>query len=204
MPLAFSDDPDECTPFNVGSGDSREGPRIGGRPPAGIEPSRHAAARYFATLPLADNGEEEISLFFPMNGDVVSAQSGIVHDDGIDVVVHSPSRRGDGPYPTPLPEHPLVMGSPKSDRVADDGGELVPESGHKLGGRPFLIQNERSLVEAVRTSILAGYRQVVQFDFPAGGGDAVFDGPWPFVDGMFNLMGRRVGSEWEWRWFWQL
>lgn len=205
MPLVFSEDVNQCLPFTIGAADDGTGPRIGGRPPDRISPRAMAEARYFATLPLSTGPSMELSLFFPMEGEVVAARSGVIHESFIAVIVHETSRRSfSDTSRSALPEHSLVLLPQKEDSFIDEEGVPVIESHHKLGGRPFLIHNEAALDEGVRSLSAAGFSHIVQFDFPAGGEDAVLDGPWPFVDGMFHLFGRARDDAWEWRWFWEL
>lgn len=203
-PPVFSDNPDECTPLNIGRGDSTSGSRVGGRPPLGISPRLVATARYFATIGISNDPVQEISLFFPLNGDVVAARSGQIHRDGIEVVVHGESRRDLHALATPLPEHPLIVQARTSDWITDEEGEASIRAGHKVGGRPLLLHNEAAIEKALADLDANGYRHVLQFDFPVGGDDALFDGPWPFGDGMFHLFGRCTEGLWEWQWFWDL
>lgn len=163
-----------------------------------------SAAHYFATIPFSIEPLTEISIFLFMNGDVVAAQSGVLHSDLIHVVMHPESRRRAADAPALLPGHALELLAPKEDWFVDDEGRTVVESCHKLGGRPFLISEDAAIARALTEISEGGFRQVLQFDFPAGGDDAAIDGPWPFVDGMFHLFGRQQGAAWEWRWFWDL
>ncbi len=193
----------ECVPFRIGNDDIESGPRLGGRPPDGIEPRSILEARYFATIPLRTDPNEELSIFFPMRGDVVAASSGVLHTNFIEVIVHPESTRGgSNNHRSPLPEHPLFLLPSRDDFFEDDEGQVVVESHHKLGGRPFLIHDDPETERALRLLSAAGYHHIVQFDFPAGGDDAIIDGPWPFIDGMFHLFGRRNGEMWNWQWFW--
>lgn len=204
MPLAFSENLDECTPLVIGPADHGRGSRLGGRPPDGIEPRVIPNARYFATIVLTTHPTEEASLFFPMAGDVVAAPSGTIHSGLIEVIVHGESRRGTTNHSGGLPEHSLVSLPTRHDWSEDEEGRVTIESTHKYGGRPFLIRREEVIEAAVRDLFDTGYFQVLQLDFPVGDDDVVVDGPWPFADGMFHLFGRRAGATWDWRWFWDL
>lgn len=205
MPLVFSEDVTECVPFRIGSNDPGAGPRMGGAAPEGITPRALPAAQYFATLPLSTDPARDLSIFFAMAGDTVAAPSGAIHDSFIEVITHDPARRSTTAAPaSPLPAHSLLLLPPKKDKFVGDDGAVTVEPHHKLGGRPFLLHNEPRLEDEVQSLFAAGYHHVVQFDFPVGGGDALVDGPWPFVDGVFHLFGRPSLGAWEWRWFWDL
>lgn len=205
MSLVFSENLNECVPFRIDIDDFDSGPRLGGRPPDGIRPRDDTEAQYFATLSLSSDPAEELSLFFSMKGDLVAASSGKIHSSLIDVIVHSPRRRAiSASGSSPLPEHALVLMPKRDDTFVDDEGIATIESHHKLGGRPFLLHNEVELERDITALADAGYRQVLQFDFPAGGEDAIVDGPWPFGDGIFHLFGRCSAGTWDWRWFWEL
>lgn len=203
MSVLFPQNPEECVPFTVGQGDSNEGSRVGGAAPAGVRPLSEDFT-YFATFRIQDDPAEEISIFLKLKDDVVTAESGTLFDDLIDVVSHPPSSRGpvDG-IASKLSAHPILIQPSRGDWMVDDSGEQLIESQHKLGGRPFLINNETDLENGLAELQHNGFRQIVQFDFPSGGGDALVSGPWPFITGMFHLLGRQDGGRWEWRWFWE-
>ncbi len=72
------------------------------------------------------------------------------------------------------------------DRIDDGAGKEVPVSSHKLGGRPYCIQEPE--LPGADELLTDGWTQVLQLDFPAR---SPVRGAWPFLDGLFNVFMRR-------------
>jgi hypothetical protein len=205
MHLLCPDDQSICLPVRVGDGTSETGPRLGGDPPQGILPSNQLLlTRYFATVPISLEPDLEASIFLSFDFAQMAKYSGILcNDELVQVVIHEPSRRGSqSQLSSNLSAHPLIIKDFQTDWVIDDGIQLV-ESGHKIGGRPYIIHNEPSIHEESAKIMADGFVQIIQLDFPGGGGDAIVSGDWPFADGMFHLFGKVSSNNWEWKWFWE-
>lgn len=204
MPLVCPSEPSRCRPLLVGLGHSEEGPRLGGRAPAGIMPGAPApGATYFLTMPLA--GDREFSVFLLFDFRAMAAGSGALHSTGLlEIVSHSHSVRGSrSPLDSPLSEHPILLLDDKDDLCRLDDGELIVEPSSKLGGRPYFIHGEPDLEDPVTAAMNAGYLQLLQLDFPSGRGNALVKGDWPFADGLLHILGRHPFEHKDWLWFWE-
>jgi hypothetical protein len=130
----------------------------------------------------------ELSIF--IQGDLWNTMNrGIFSDERVAVMAHPPSvRRSDRTYVSVLSEHRIVLGDEAPDLVADqsDDGDPRPMSDHKIGGRPYCIQEPE--LEGAEALLNRGLLQLLQLDFPDGR-DATVSGSWPFADGLFNLFG---------------
>ena len=98
-----------------------------------------------------------------------------------------------------LSAHPIVVGSEAPDLVSDEDGGTVIDSSHKIGGRPYCIQEPE--LSGAKELFADGYLHVLQLDFP-GPPDAV-KGEWPFGGGLFNLFWRPPFEEQEYVWYLQ-
>lgn len=208
MQLLFPDDERLCLPVTVGPGDIEVGPRLGGKPPQGVNPStRVATTRYFVTLPVSADGEVEVSIFLSFDFDQMANAAGRVQgpaDELIEVIVHGRSVRkaGTPEHISELSPQRLVIHNESPDWFIT-GGTKVIDSGHKIGGRPYIEQPRSSMLNELQAAATAGFRQFAQIGFPSGQHDAAVEGDWPFADGVFHLLVRQHETErLEWRWMW--
>jgi hypothetical protein len=182
-------DLERSVPFSILDGDSERGPRLGGRAPEGVgDGVLRLDAAYVMTLPLAVEPALELSVF--VQGEVWDAMNGgLFSDDRIIAIVAPPSaRRRDRQFRSALSEHRIVLGKEEDDNDNIEAPEFdpTPQAHHKLGGRPFCIQEP--VLEGAAELQARGYLQLVQLRFP-GAGDGEISGSWPFADGLFNLFG---------------
>ncbi len=203
--LLCPEDELSCLPITVGSGTSDEGARLGGLPPAGISPTAKTA-RYFATLPLTFDRQMEVSIFLAFDFDRMANASRKVltpADDLVEVIVHGAQRRASqSDFKSELSAHPLLIHGPSPDWFVT-GGEKVIESGHKIGGRPYMEQPSSSVLEQQEQMTAGGVRQFAQIGFPSGQHDAAVTGDWPFADGVFHLLVKEhARDQVEFWWFW--
>ncbi len=191
-----------CTPFVIGDGPSLSGPRLGGRAPEGVR--ARGGMEYLLTVPFLTSAQE-LSLFVAGFDELLPANGSLQAPGLIEVLLHTPApRRASGEPASSLSEHPLLLQPVKDDWFVNDDGETVIESSHKLGGRPYFIQGEPDLEAEVAKILRSGYLQILQLDFPGGGGDALVSGDWPFADGLFHLFGSPPFDRDHWRWFFEL
>jgi hypothetical protein len=209
MRLLFPDNTGVCLPITVGSGSSEDGARLGGTPPKDVVPTkRPKAARYFATLPLTADTETEISLFLLFDFDEMAEASRRILGPGdnlVEVVIHEKRSRdmSTSEFISELSAHPLLIHGETPDWFVT-GGEKVVESGHKIGGRPYLDQPRTQMLDELQAVTSTGFRQFVQLGFPSGAHDSPVAGDWPFADGVFHLLVKaNVQEHVEWRWFWE-
>lgn len=198
-----------CRPLHRGTGRSETGPRIGGRAPLGVHPSAECwSAKYLATLPLTDDRQIEISIFYSQdrfnrmvdvpNNEIITSLGSI-----IDAIIHDTSVRGQlSDLTSPISEHPLVICEPTDDKASDDEGNVITLPDHKIGGRPFLVRGVEELANAVKLLQDQGFLQLVQFDFIVSA-DAQWSGDWPFADGLFHLFGKPPFERGDLCWLWQ-
>jgi hypothetical protein len=194
--LVAPSDPARSRPFRILDGESERGPRFGGRAPEGSFEHLRDDAVYVLTIPLAIDPELELSVF--RQGELWDAMNaGVFSDDRVVAVVHAPSRRrDDGRYRSALSEHRIVLGEEVDDVHLDEAaGEPRPRCDHKIGGRPYCIQEPE--LEAGEALLRRGLVQLVQLDFPSSE-DGDISGSWPFADGMFNLFGAPPFGETFW------
>jgi hypothetical protein len=194
-----------CFPFVIGQGESETGARIGGRPPAGIAPSRtRPECQYFATFPLIGSTSREISIFINSSIDPLFEMTDCLNDsDEISIIGHRTSERASNNlFRSDLSEHPVLISQAINDIVLDEG-QRIPHSHNKLGGLPFILNFENELLDQIHLLTAKGYCQVVQVAFP-GEGDALVEGDWPFGDGLFHVFGHPPFIANDWYWLWQL
>jgi hypothetical protein len=179
-------DPDWHRPFTIADGPSADGPRLGGRPPAIERPELRAHdARYVLTFPLSIEPPLDASVFVNCDFETLldAMNDGIFDDDRVVVVVHEPAPRGGSDVvASELSSHPIVVGEPAPDWVDDGEGGRMPMSSHKLGGRPYCIQEPA--LEGADELLASGWVHVLQLDFPAR---SSVRGNWPFADGLFHV-----------------
>lgn len=206
MQLLFPNDETLCLPITIGTGSSETGPRLGGAPPEGVVPSKRTnLARFFMTLPLSAEGESEVSVFLGFDFDQMANVTRRVlgpADDLIEVIEHEKRARGrdSDEFLSEVSPHPLIIGVQSPDWFIT-GGERVIESGHKIGGRPYVEQPRSTLLREMDSMMAEGFRQFVQIGFP-GGRDSDVEGDWPFGDGIFHLFMKKAATI-EWRWMWE-
>jgi hypothetical protein len=206
MQLLCPNEPLRCLRLTIADGPSEMGPRLGGRSPLGVYPSEGKnPMRYFATIPLSTDPALETSIFVHIDPKVMVSHKLHKDDNTIQVVVHGPSQRGSSSaLDSKLSEHPLKLLEESDDWIIDpDDGSVIVESRHKIGGRPYVIQQGGALETAVNGIQQEGFIQVVQLDFPVVEGDAMVSGPWPFFDGEFHLFGKVPFQGQEWYWFFE-
>jgi len=188
-------------PFRIPDGPSQSGPRIGGLAPSLLTPpALHPSAEYILTFPLCVEPLLYASIFRNCASDDFfhALNDGFMADDRIVAAVHPDLPRGESAlHASQVSPHPLRLQLPAPDVLPDGEGGFVTSSDHKLGGRPYCIQEPE--VEGADALIAAGYVQVLQVDFP-GFEDGNICGPWPFGDGLFNLLWRPPFLASELRW----
>jgi hypothetical protein len=193
---------DKCIPWRISGKDSPKGPRIGGRGPNGQGAWKIPKdAEYFGTFPLARFPDLEFSLYVRPYDVLVEAQNGGPQEDRrVCCFAHPPSSRGkDRRFESSLKtRHGIVLGRIRSDLVKDE--ETHPYSDHKIGGRPYCIQ-EPELPEA-DALFEQGFIQALQVDFP-GAKDGSVSGDWPFGGGLFNLFLKPPFGPKDVRWYLQ-
>ena len=189
MRLAAPTDPGQQRPFHIGDGPSHSGPRLGGRAPTlDAMPSLAPGSQYVLTIPFLVEPAVYVSVF--VNGSievlVKSMNDGLQSDDRIVAVRHGEALRGDSnEFRSDLSAHPLLVAEMlEHDLVEDGAGGRAISSHHKLGGRPYSIQEPD--LDGSEELLGRGYVQALQLDFP-GPGDGAVSGDWPFADGLFNL-----------------
>ncbi len=199
----------ECTPFRIGDGPSRSGPRLGGMPPAGVMPTGDVL-RYFLTVPLfhAPASGTMVSVFSdPSDRFLFGGNAGRIlgrECKGIEVSIHPDAPRTDSSsHASTLTPHPIRLESSIVD-VQDEEGMVVPRSGHKLDGAPYLVQRAGRLAHEVRVLAGMGFRQCLQIDFPGADDSSSIAGDWPFGTAIFHVLLRPTGGEHDWRCFWEV
>jgi len=120
-------DPSRTRLIQIGFGPSTSGPRLGGRPPAGVHhPAMQLDCRYFVTVPVCSDPALELSIF--VNRDfatLIRSRGQLYRDDRVLLLTHGPSiRAADSPCTSALSEHPLVLGPEVDDSALGDDGEL--------------------------------------------------------------------------------
>lgn len=197
-------DPNHCLPITISEGDSLRGSRIGGTPPRGVFASRQEKVHYLLTLQLDKVTALEISVFLLCDWEFIASHPRELFDQGsrhVEIVVHNNSVRDASRLDNSLlSAHPLDVEPVVVDQLTNE--ETTPSSGHKLGGRPYLIKSAPDLVNSLVGIEKKGFRQLLQLDFP-GSRDADISGDWPFGDGMFNLFFSPGNSYSSWYYFWQ-
>jgi len=178
-------------PLRIGASqeDSENGPRLGGRPPKGLDLSLLSPdAKYVLTVPVCEDPALDLSVFVncAFRTFVGAMNNGAQSDDRVRLLLHAPTPRGTAlDHGSRLSEHPIYIGEPEQDLTSNDDGGFMFHSGHKLGGRPYCIQ-ELEFPDLARLE-KEGFLQLLQVDFPA---ESDVRGSWPFMDGLFNVFGR--------------
>jgi hypothetical protein len=189
MPLIAPADVSMCRRLLIGAGASDAGPRLGGRAPALDVPlSLAEGSQYVLTFPLFEHPDGFVSVFINGGPNTLwsAMNQGLQPDDRILAVRHGATPRGRSErFSSDVSAHPLVIApDPERDVIVNEQGESLISSGHKLGGKPYCIQ-EPTLAGA--DALMArGFVHALQLDFPSRADGAV-NGNWPFADGMFNL-----------------
>jgi len=185
--------------ITIAGGDSREGPRLGGRPPEGVtDPRMTEDCRYFLTVPICEAPALELSVFINCDFRTLIGSDDLIRDDRVLLLTHAPRPRCESsPWTSQLSEHRLVLGPEADDFIyIEKYDEEVVESRHKLGGRPYTIQEEAEDLEGTREAASLGMRHYLQFDTPEGAEHV--SGSWPFGGGMVHLFfrGPLCAAEW--------
>ena len=189
--LAIPENQGRSVPLTIGEAASSSGPRIGGHSPVLVAPASSDFC-YFGTLPFAIEPMLDVSIFGDFENDAWFDLPVLLQVDGlVEFVLHDPAERGSEGRRC-LPEHPLVLGV-----AQPDAGEDGVYANHKLGGTPYLLQDDE-LAEPFAELTQQGFRHFCQFEFP-GHRDALVDGDWPFGDAIFHAFFRWIDAP-EWRW----
>ncbi len=160
--------------------DSDTGPRIGGNPSEGIEPSFVGpATRYFLTVPFGDSSTQEVSLFVSIDWDDKTCyepanQSSLWNTVSklrdidcllVQCVVHQNARRSSSARLTSdLGGRALLIEDERPDIVAEPGGELLLPS--KIGGRPYYYYGTPSYIQSVERLFEEGFCLFLQMTLP--------------------------------------
>lgn len=189
----------DYVPFLFSEPMRSSGPRFGGAPPLGVVPSC-AEAAYLGTVPILGEAHQEVSLFLACDFDFILEHRGeILDDSSVEVKRHALSVR-DESRPGFYQSYDLDLRGAAKD---GDGDEVFDH--HKLGGLPYLIHPyAEDLGSKVAKLLEVGYNQILQLDFPAGRGNCLVRGTWPFGDGMFHLLGKKPFDANPWKWFWEI
>jgi hypothetical protein len=146
-------------------------------------------SQYVLTFPFLIEPVVYVSVF--VNGTIKrlwqSMNDGLQSDDRIVTIQHGDALRGDSDdeIRSELSAHPLLVAELLEPDLVDDGeGGRAIASDHKLGGRPYCIQEPE--LDGAEELLGRGYVQALQLDFPSSRDGAV-SGNWPFTDGLFNL-----------------
>ncbi|MCE9533485.1 MAG: hypothetical protein K8T89_20520 [Planctomycetes bacterium] len=204
MPLLSPKDSRVCLPMHMAKGISLSGARLGGRPPLNVRP--RVASRYFATIPLTDDDETELSVFVSFSSFSDLANDGafrlVMNDHKVHVIIHGRSQRDlASTFSSDIKsEHSLAI-SPAISDANDDPAE--PLAGHKIGGNPLIIVKRPILMTNLAAAISQGYRLYCQFDF-AVSGDDTWQGTWPFGQGLFQVFIKEPVKQEEILWMWQM
>ncbi len=187
-----------CLPLRITNEEKEDDGRLGGAPPQGIGVEA-ADLRYFATVPFAES--DHLSIFVA-DYDELAENRAVVSALGlVQVVLHSPAQRDNAADGASLLSAQGLAVLPEAEDWMEDDGQRLILSGHKIGGRPYLIRNTPELVDGIENARQQGFRQMLQIDFPEAT-DADISGPWPFGDGIFNLFGRPPFGAQDWKWYW--
>ena len=150
--------------------------------------------RYFATLPIDDEAELEVSLFTSIateigddrfltrNINAVKAEDSAV----VQFVVHPRSCRTqkDG-LESEYSAQPLIVGHETPEIQDDSNGD------HKAGGTPCLFRSD--VIETVATLLADGYLHFLQFSYP--GPDDAGEGEWVLANYSLNVFAKpEVGN----------
>lgn len=171
--------------FEIVDGPNETGPRLGGRCPAIALPRLRHDAHYVLTFPLAHEPELEASVFVNCGFDVLvgAMNDGVCDDERVVIEVHGPAPRGvSDRFAAEISAHAIVVGNAQSDWESDGDGGRVPWSSHKIGGRPYCIQEPE--LPGAAALFAGGWVHVLQLDFPVR---TSVKGNWPFGDGLFNV-----------------
>jgi hypothetical protein len=192
-----------CIPMRIVAERDELGPRLGGTPPQGVRPPNTGGPlRYFATVSLAIQPDQHLSIFVADFERIADARGAVNEPGLLEIVTHTPARRdGRTDVDSQLSAHDLVLLPETADVIREEDGNEVILSGHKIGGRPHLVRQNRKLLDGLRVIGDEGFRHVAQFDFPERD-DAIVSGSWPFGDGIFSLFGRAPFGRADWRWCW--
>ena len=190
-------------PIRIGTGDQTVG-RFGGGAPVGIcPPDPSDFTRHFVTIPLVIEPPLHASVFLSFDFEqMLDTMGQLGKGQGlIQVVAHPPVSAMSDDFPSEFPPYALILAEPTDDIETDSGNEVIVSS-HKLGGRPYFMHHEPSLVQAVEQLWPMGFVHVLQMDFP-GIQDPPFEEDWPFADGVFHLLGKAPFLADDWCWFWE-
>ena len=142
-----------------------------------MPPTVNPDTRYFATLPIDDEAELEVSLFTTI---AESLESDFFITDHINevktedspvvqFVVHPRScRTQKNGLESEYSAQPLIVAQETAETQDDPSGD------HKMGGIPFIFP--RYVIEAVATLLADGYVHFLQFSYP--GPDDAGEGLW--------------------------
>lgn len=144
--------------------------------------------QYVMTVPFLREPLVYVSVFVNCSyRTLLGARNGGLQSDARIVVVrHGEANRDSvAANASGLTPHPLLLETqPAPDLLDDEDGGRVIDSSHKIGGRPYCIQEPE--LDGVEALLREGYVQAVQLDFP-GSEDGDVSGNWPFGDGLFDL-----------------
>ncbi len=185
-------------PLRIGNSDATSGPRIGGRPPEGVLPSVITAhTRYFATLPLYDKPELEVSIFTS-----IASRS----DDDFCISYHSNEIKTEVSSIVQFVHHPFSHRSQKDGFNAEYSaqsliiGEETAETfsnqyvGHRIGGTPFILGY---VGEGVSKILTEGYVHFVQFAYPVP--DDAGEGEWVLGNFSLSVFAKAEGRDFRFR-----
>ena len=187
--------------LQIGRGLNVAGPRIGGHPPVGTDGELPESARYLGTFPLAKDPILYFSLFTncTVYEFIDSMNGGFFSDDRVILIMHEDRPRSSSSRNhSKLTAHPLLIGPAQCDWFMS-GDRLEPESWHKIGGRPYCLQEPE--LPGASELYDRGYIQVLQIDIPPS--ESRLRGDWPFGNVFFNLFWKSPFSNVPYYWYYQ-
>jgi hypothetical protein len=194
--------------IRIVSGESDQGPRIGGTGPTGITAGEFG--EYLLTLPLDENSNMEVSIFLSENDALIASAQERAHENGnyVWIIPHGESSRSNDDVSRSRFEPRMMIIEPPTPDWAeiDDQGarQRMITAGHKIGGKPYMKWQRSWLTHELDDLSRQGFLHFLQLDFPSRRDANLGRKPWPFGDGLFHLYGRPPFAMKDWVTFWQL
>lgn len=189
--------------MHIAEGESETGLRIGGLPPAGVQPPEvNERTLYFGSFPISGRSELELSIFTSFHyldykhpdfftyhtKKPLGADSRVLQ-----CVFHEPAARA---------SHSDIVSELQPYRVTHERerkGKAAAGSGvpHMIGGSPFYYPAVG--MEESKALLRSGYLHFLQWNYPTGGWDCRVKGGWPFPNLRLNLYLKPVGESYEYQ-----
>ena len=160
-----------CRPFSLGRDDSKQGSFAGGLPPIEATPRFEGPRqKFFATIVFK---QFAVSIFYSFDvfedtggSDIIQCNNQVIFScELIHAVLHSGSSRSTkSTIGSDMSSHCISIAEWRADHE-DDETDGVPHGGSKIGGRPY-IDNENVAGPGIQKLTDLGYRQLLQFETP--------------------------------------